>query len=194
MKALTQDQLAKVETNLDKYFELATQEDITSGIEWYKQANKIATSLAKKYNVPAETVASIISALSPRNRWSQNIKDTVSVLNAIHNNLSPDQIKVCTFNKNKIKAFLLAQGKAQITVKSPKTFNFVKNIANLDPAYVTIDVWHLRACFGKTITTTLTQAAYDQLKALTINKATNHGLKGFEYQAIIWNSVKNNFN
>ena len=28
MKALTQDQLAKVETNLDKYFELATQEDI----------------------------------------------------------------------------------------------------------------------------------------------------------------------
>jgi len=54
-------------------------------------------------------------------------------------------------------------------------------------------VWHLRACFGKTIKSTPNKIAYQQIKELTINKAKQHGLKGFEYQAIIWNSVKNNF-
>jgi hypothetical protein len=54
-------------------------------------------------------------------------------------------------------------------------------------------VWHLRACFGKTIKNVPTPTVYAQIKELTINKAKEKGLKGFEYQAIIWNSVKNNF-
>jgi len=193
MKQLTKIQLAEINSNLDKYFALATNADIDNGIAWYKQAHYICKDLSKQYNVPISIVASIVSALSPRNRWDQNIKDTITVLNAIHNNLSPDDIKVCTFHKNKRKAFLLAQRKVQITEKSLKTFNFVRNIADLDDNSVTIDVWHLRACFGRTIKTVPTKLAYQQIKELTINKAKEKGLKGFEYQAIIWNSIKNNF-
>ena len=193
MKQLTDTQLAEVNSNLDNYFALATDSDIDNGIAWYKQAHYICKDLSKQYNVPIAVVASIVSALSPRNRWDQNIKDTITVLNAIHNNLSPDDIKVCTFHKNKRKAFLLGQRKTQITDKSLKTFNFVRNIADLDDSSVTIDVWHLRACFGKTIKNTPNKIAYQQIKELTISKAKQHGLKGFEYQAIIWNSVKNNF-
>lgn len=193
MKQLTDIQLAEINSNLDNYFSLATDRDIDNGIAWYKQAHYICKDLSKQYNVPINVVASILSALSPRNRWDQNIKDTVTVLNAIHCNLSPDDIKVCTFHKNKRKAFLLGQRKTEITEASLKTFNFVKNIADLDEGYVTIDVWHLRACFGKTITNLPNKIAYQQIKELTINKAKEKGLKGFEYQAIIWNSVKNNF-
>lgn len=193
MKQLTEIQLAEINSNLDKYFALATDADIDNGIAWYEQAHYICKDLSKQYNVPISVVASIVSALSPRNRWDQNIKDTITVLNAIHNNLSPDNIKVCTFHKNKRKAFLLAQRKVQITEKSLKTFNFVRNIADLDDNSVTIDVWHLRACFGRTIKTVPTRLAYQQIKELTINKAKEKGLKGFEYQAIIWNSIKNNF-
>jgi hypothetical protein len=193
MKQLTEIQLAEINSNLDKYFALATDADIDNGIAWYEQAHYICKDLSKQYNVPISVVASIVSALSPRNRWDQNIKDTITVLNAIHNNLSPDDIKVCTFHKNKRKAFLLAQRKVQITEKSLKTFNFVRNIADLDDNSVTIDVWHLRACFGRTIKTVPTRLAYQQIKELTINKAKEKGLKGFEYQAIIWNSIKNNF-
>jgi hypothetical protein len=193
MKQLTDTQLAEVNSNLDNYFALATDSDIDNGIAWYKQAHYICKDLSKQYNVPIAVVASIVSALSPRNRWDQNIKDTITVLNAIHNNLSPDDIKVCTFHRNKHKAFLLGQRKTQITDKSLKTFNFVRNIADLDDSSVTIDVWHLRACFGKTIKNTPNKIAYQQIKELTISKAKQHGLKGFEYQAIIWNSVKNNF-
>ena len=35
--------------------------------------------------------------------------------------------------------------------------------------------------------------AYDQIRLITIAKAEAKGLKGCEYQAIIWKSVKNNF-
>lgn len=193
MRQLNDIELLEVSNRLDNYFSLATNKDIDNGIAWYKQAHYICKNLANKYNVNIETVASILSALSPRNRWHQNIKDTATVLNAIHHNLSPNDIKVCTFHKNKNKAFLIAKGKIKITDQSLKTFNFVKNIADLDENYVTVDVWHLRACFGKTISNTPGKKAYEQIKELTINKAKQYGLKGFEYQAIIWNSVKNNF-
>ena len=193
MKQLTDIQLAEINRNLDNYFALATDSDIDNGIAWYKQAHYICKDLAKQYNTKLETVASIISALSPRNKWPQNIKDTITVLDAIHRNLTPDDIKVCTFHKNKRKAFLLGKDQVSITDKSLKTFSFVNNIANLDASYVTIDVWHLRACFGRTIKTTPNRKAYDQIRRLTLAKAESKGLKGFEYQAIIWNSVKNNF-
>ena len=194
MKELTTKQLAEVNSNLDNYFALATNRDIDNGIAWYKQAHYICKDLAERYNTKLETVASIISALSPRNRWPQNIKDTKTVLDAIHSGLSPDQVKVCTFHKNKEKAFLLAKEQTSITEKSLKTFSFVNNIAKLDKASITIDVWHLRACFGTTIRSTPSRKAYDQIRLLTIEKAKQKGLNGYEYQAIIWNSVKNNFN
>jgi hypothetical protein len=193
MKELTTKQLAEVNNNLDNYFSLATDKDIDNGIAWYKQANYICKDLAKQYNTKLETVASIISALSPRNKWPQNIKDTKTVLDAIHSGLEPDQVKVCTFHKNKYKAFLLGKEQTSITDKSLKTFSFVNNIANLDNAYITIDVWHLRACFGTTIRSTPSRKAYDQIRRLTIAKAEQKGLKGYEYQAIVWNAVKNNF-
>jgi hypothetical protein len=193
MKQLTTSQLKKVNNNLDKYFDLATSEDIENGIEWYKQANHICKDFAERYNTKLEIVASIISALSPRNRWPQNIKDTKTVLDAIDAGLEPNQVKVCTFNKNKEKAFLLGKKQITITDKSLKTFSFVNNIAKLDPNYVTIDIWHLRACFNKTIKTNLSKKAYNQIRLLTIKKAKQKGLNGYEYQAIIWNSVKNNF-
>lgn len=194
MKELTTKQLAEINNNLDNYYSLATDKDIDNGIAWYKQAHYICKDLAEQYNTKLETVASIISALSPRNCWPQNIKDTKTVLNAIHSGLLPDQVKVCTFHKNKEKAFLLAKEQTSITEKSLKTFSFVNNIAKLDKASITIDVWHLRACFSKTIRSTPSRKAYNQIRLLTIEKAKQKGLNGYEYQAIIWNSVKNNFN
>jgi hypothetical protein len=193
MKELTTKQLAEVNSNLDNYFALATDRDIDNGIAWYKQAHYICKDLAKQYNTKLETVASIISALSPRNRWPQNIKDTKTVLDAIHSGFGPEDVKVCTFHKNKNKAFLLGKEQTSITDKSLKTFSFVNNIAKLDDAYITIDVWHLRACFGTTIRSTPSRKAYDQIRRLTIAKAEQKGLQGYEYQAIVWNAVKNNF-
>jgi hypothetical protein len=197
MKKQSKYELRKISKNLDYFFNLATNEEITEGKEWYKLANQFCIDTAIDYNTTPLIVASVVSALSPRNKWQQNLKDTIKVFKAIEDGKSPEDIKVCTFHKNKFKAFELAKGKIYISEESPKTFNFVRNIAHLDPTSLTIDIWHIRASlkqFKSIGNAQIGKLAYNQIKALTIKKAQKLGLKGFEYQAILWLSAQNNIN
>jgi len=195
MKKLTSYELTKISRNLDYYFNKATKEEINTGLNWYREANDICKDIATKYNTTTLIAASVISALSPRNKWEQNIKDTYKVFEAVKYGLHPVDIKCCTFHSNKFKAFNLIANNLQITEKSLKTFNFVHNIAFLSSQHITIDIHHLRACFSRMIKidkASIGKIAYKQIKNLTIKKATKLGLKGYEYQAIIWGSIRNN--
>lgn len=197
MKKLTKYQLSKISRNLDYFFNSATNLQILEGKAWYKNANRIVFKLAKKYNHDLFTVANVLSALSPRNKWEQNIKDTETVLKAVNEGKEPTQIKVCTFHSNKFKAFNIARGNLIIDKLSPKTYNFTKNIAHLDREALTVDIWHLRAClkqFKSINSAQIGKLAYQQIKSLTIKKAEKIGLKGFEYQAIIWISTQTHYN
>jgi hypothetical protein len=174
---------------------MATDEQIKNGLIWYKEAHNIIINLSKSYKIEAFKVASVMSALSPRNKWKQNILDTEKVCKAWNENLKPEDIKVCTFHSNKFKAFAILNDKVSITDKSLKTFNFVNNIAFLDPNSVTIDIWHLRASFNKIIkinSASIGRMAYSQIKKLTLKKALKIGIKAYQYQAIIWLSTQNN--
>jgi hypothetical protein len=187
MKKLEKNQLAKVSRNLEKLFNHATIEDIVNGKDWYYEAHKWCKNTTMEYDniFSPMAVASVLSALSPNNKWEQNKKDVYKVLSAVMMNWKAEDIKVCTFHSNKYKAFEIAKGNLFIDISARKTFSFVNNISELNDRYVTIDLWHLRACFGKTMTS-LGMLAYQQLEKLTINKAQKVGMKGFEYQAIIW--------
>ena len=91
----------------------------------------------------------------------------------------------------------MAKGNIFITEQSQKTYNFVRNIAHLDPSSLTIDIWHIRVClkqFKSIQNAQIGKLAYKQIKDLTIKKAQKLGLNGFEYQAILWLSVQNNIN
>ncbi len=192
MKKLNRYQLNKISLSLDKWFNIATDEEIKNGRKWYADANQIIKEIANQFNTTEIIAASVLSALSPRNKWEQNIKDTIKVFQAIKDGKSAEQIKVCTFHTNKFKAFEIAKGNKTITKDSQKTFAFVNNIAHLYNNFVTIDVWHLRACFNKTMGS-CGRLAYEQIQKLTIKKADKLGLKGYEYQAIIWESIRNKF-
>ena len=197
MKKQSKYELQKISRNLDYFFNLATPEDVKQGKRWYKEANQFCIDTAKEYNTDPLKVASVVSALSPRNRWEQNLIDAKKVFQAIQEGKEAEEIKVCTFHKNKFKAFELAKGNIFITEDSPKTYNFVRNIAHLDPTALTVDIWHIRAClkqFKSISTAQIGKVAYQQIKSLTIKKAEKLGLKGFEYQAILWLSVQNNIN
>ena len=196
MKALTKHQLRKISKNLDKYFNQATSEDIKQGKQWYKDANRICQDMARRYNTDAMTAAQVISALSPRNRWTQNIWDAYTIFDAVQDGLSPEDVKVCTFHTNKFKAFNIAKNKTKITDKSLKTYNFCQNIANLCAESLTIDIWHLRGCMDKLIkidNASIGRLAYGQIKKLTIKKAEQLGLKGYEFQAILWLTIQKNY-
>ena len=195
MKKLTKYQLSKISKNLDYFFNVATKQDIKSGLKWYKDANSKAVEISNKYDIDVYKVAQVISALSPRNKWIQNIKDADKVCEAFKIGLTPNDIKVCTFHTNKFKAFNILNNNMTITDKSLKTFNFVNNIAYLNNDFLTVDIWHLRACFNDKISiksASIGRIAYEQIKRLTIKKANKLGIKGFELQAIIWLSTQNN--
>lgn len=197
MRKQSKYELRKISKNLDYFFNLATPEQIKQGRQWYKLANEFCVNTAKEYKTTPLIVASVVSALSPRNKWQQNLIDAIKVFKAIKDGKSPEDIKVCTFHKNKFKAFELAKGNIFISEDSPKTYNFVRNIAHLDPSALTIDIWHIRAClrqFKSIGNAQIGKLAYNQIKALTIKKAEKLGLKGFEYQAILWLSAQNNIN
>jgi len=195
MKQQTQYRLNKISKNLDYFFDNASDEDIIYGKEWYKKANDICNQIASEYGTTTFVASQVISALSPRNKWEQNILDAFKVFDAIRAGLSADDIKVCTFHSNKYKAFAIANGTLEITPDSRKTYAFCRNIAHLDENYVTVDIWHLRACFNKVIkidSASIGKKAYQQIQDITLQKAKALGLTGFEYQAIIWGSIRNN--
>lgn len=194
MKTLSKYKLKVISNNLDNQFNQATDQQINDGLKWYKDANKECLNIANRYDVAPILVASVISALSPRNKWEQNVKDTYTVFEAIKYDIHPTDVKVCTFHTNKFKAFNIAVNGLYITEASPKTYSFAQNIANLSNDFVTIDIWHLRACFNDSIkinNASIGKIAYGQISDLTIRKADKLGLTGFEYQAIIWCSVRN---
>jgi hypothetical protein len=193
MKELSKYKLNKISKNLDKFFNIATDDQIKDGLKWYKEANKIVLNIATEYKIDPYKVASVLSALSPRNKWKQNISDTIKVCKAWTEGKTPEDIKVCTFHTNKFKAFAILDDKVKITDKSLKTFNFVRNIAFLDPTALTVDIWHLRACFDKIIkidNASIGRVAYRQIKKLTLAKAEKIGITGFEFQAIVWTSIR----
>ncbi len=193
MKELSKYKLNKISKNLDKFFNIATDDQVKDGLKWYQEANKIVLNIATEYKIDPYKVASVLSALSPRNKWKQNIADTIKVCKAWTEGKTPEEIKVCTFHTNKFKAFAILDDKVKITDKSLKTFNFVRNIAFLDPTALTVDIWHLRACFDKIIkidNASIGRVAYKQIKNLTLAKAEKLGITGFEFQAIVWTSIR----
>lgn len=191
LKALTKYQRSKVRANLREIFNSATEADIFGGRTWYDSAHKICLDYALEFGTTTERVAQVMSALSPNNKWERNIIDTKTVLTAVRDQVAPEDVKVCTFHSNKYKAFAIARGELSILSTSPKTFAFVRNIGALDETKVTIDLWHLRACFGVTVEGGLTLKRYRELERLTIDEAKKVGLKGYEFQAIVWEALRN---
>ena len=193
VKGLSNYQLRKIKKNLLYFYDEVKddQEILDQGQAWYLQANIWCERVAVNYGISTYKVASVLSALSPRNKWERNKKDAEAVIKTWRKGGKPEDVKVCTFTSNKIKAFNILNSVAEIEPKSLKTRAFLLNIAYLDKEAVTIDVWHLRACFDRMIVPkSLTPTIYDQIQKLTIKLAKKKGLRGYEFQAIVWGAVR----
>jgi len=190
VKGLSNYKINKIKDNLRYFYNIADQDQKERGEAWYLQANIWCETMAVKYGYPTYIVAEVLSALSPRNKWERNKKDAEAVLSAVRNNEPIESVKVCTFHNNKEKAFDIARLKTRIVHGSPKTYSFVQNIAYLHADFVTVDVWHMRACFDKMILPNLTDLRYGQIVKATKQVAKEFGLKGYEFQAIVWNVVR----
>jgi len=186
----------KVKNNLKRWFEISTETDKLNGKNWYKDAQEFCQYLSKKYGIDTYTSATVVSCLSPNNKWDRNKVDAEAVIVAHKNGIDPGSIKVCTYTNNKLKAFRCLDGE-MISETAPKTHAFAMNVGKLSSDHVTIDKWHLRACMIRPTdgvqpcVETLTAKQYRRIERVTSELSQEYGLKGYEFQAIIWVAIKN---
>ena len=186
----------KIKNRLNYWFNQATEQEIKDGKNWYKDAQEFSKYLSETYNIDSYVCASVISALSPNNKWERNKIDAETVIKAHLNGITPGSIKVCTYNANKNKAFDILNGKV-ITEKSPKTHAFAMNVGLLSSDHITVDKWHLRACLVYPndgilpCVESCTSVQYRRVEKITSQLAKENNLKGYEFQAIVWVTIKN---
>lgn len=97
------------------YFQ-ATNLENYNGQRWYADAKFAANSLAIQYNLPVHTVAGVIAALSPNNRWERNLLDAENLCKMYTMGGDLESLKVSTYNANKAKAIQILQNHAPLDI------------------------------------------------------------------------------
>lgn len=89
-----------------------------SGAKWYEAAQDAAATIATRYSVSADTVAGVIAALSPNNRWERNLRDADNLIGAYTLGGYSDalEVKTSTYGPNRIKALTILEGVAPLEV------------------------------------------------------------------------------
>ena len=181
--------------HIQALLDLATAGETVEGMTWYQRANQAAITLADRYEITEEQAAGVIAALSPRNKWERNLIDAENLIAAYVAGGAEacDDVKVCTFGKNKAKAVEIletafADGGVFMILSGPKLKEFYSCIRGLED--VCIDGHAYSIWFGDRVTLAKVPSIGKKLRAeikkdyLAVAKKNN--LKGFEVQAITW--------
>lgn len=162
----------------------ATPETIQAGLNWYKEAHRYAKQLSAKTGYPINTVAQVISALSPSVLWELNKIQAHAMISAHMKSEPLESVTVSTYDQNKTKAWNICSGTEKIQPKSPKTYAFYRNIMQ-DPEPVTIDRHILRALF-KRQPKSLTAKRYREIEQIFRTVAKALYIHPYQLQAIVW--------
>lgn len=176
------------EKNIIAMFDRATEWDVAEGMTWYAEAFRLCTILAQKYNQNVEVTAAVMAALSPRNRWSQNVKDTENVLAAAAEGLPAEDIKTGTTNLFRDRAYEIARTGKIGLLKGPKVWSFWKDIVDhRGTDRVTVDVWAYRIAAGDLkAAPKLNYTVYNDIEGQYQRAARKLGLRPLQLQAITW--------
>jgi hypothetical protein len=201
MKKIIETSDIVMSNNIESYYLASDKRLRKLGKIWYKEAQDFVMYLSKKYNVDPFRISGANAYLSINNRWERNKVDTEATVGAFASGKFTKEefmklVKVCTYNANKSKAWDVLEKGEMITAKSPKIHSFAMNVGLLSPDHITIDKWQVRASLtkakdGRTDTQTqITSVQYRRIEAITAKLAKKYKLKGYEFQAIVWLTIK----
>jgi hypothetical protein len=127
-------------------------------------------------------------ALSPRNRWDRNLRDTITVLDAAANDRGTEGLKCGTFRKNVDKAYRIAKTGDQSNLKGRKVESFLSNILDQDSSKVTVDVWAWRIAQGdiKRNPESISEKEYGEADTAYQTVAAETGESPYVVQAVTW--------
>jgi hypothetical protein len=155
----------------------ATFGQVEQASKWYMDAERVAAQVARNLDSTLEVGATVVSAFSPRERWTNNVTKAISFSLGNH---------IPGFKNNMLMANnAIAFG--YDALKGLKTNAFAKAIAG-DENAVVIDVWMLRAVGIEKKTPNQTQ--YKQLADAVAKVAFDNGMTPRATQALIWIVVR----
>lgn len=147
----------------------ATISDIVAAANWYAEAESIARDIADD----VEVGASVISAFSPRQRWSTN----VDMARRFMQGENPRTLG------NNLRMAHNALNMGFDALKGRKTNAFARAIAG-DPNAVVVDVWMMRAAGFEHDSPNVTQ--YRMVEDAVKRIAHENNLDARVAQALIW--------
>ena len=183
--------------NILGVYHLATAGDRASGSAWYNAAFRVCDMIGANYGVDVNTVAGVVAALSPRNRWSRNIADAENMvkLYVAGGADAAAGCKVCTFASGKKKALqILAENitnpdEIRAILNGPKLVEFFTCIAD-DRPDVCIDGHAYSIWVGERITLAdvppISKKLRETIKADYMAAADILGVSPSTLQAITW--------
>jgi thermostable 8-oxoguanine DNA glycosylase len=155
----------------------ATFGQVEQASKWYLDAERVAEDVARNLNTTLEIGATVVSAFSPRERWSLNVAKAIK--------FSLGEPVVALGNNIRMANAALTMG--YDALKGQKTNAFARAIAG-DENAVVIDVWMLRALGIEKKTPT--QSQYKEMAKAVTEVAKQHGMTPRSMQALIWIVVR----
>lgn len=185
--------------NILKVYRRATTDDVTSGVEWYDRAKRMAEWIAQEVDLPVNTVIGVMAALSPNNRWERNCKDTDTMCRAFVAGDCLSDFKVSCYNTMKAKAWSILVDELSddddilTRLNGQKIRSFYSNIRGLDE--VTIDGHALNIALGvrqglTTDATNMGKRQYKEMQLAYVKAAKRVNIKPHVLQAITWTTWK----
>jgi len=159
----------------------ATFGQVEQASKWYVDAERIAEKVAQNLGTTLEVGATVVSAFSPRERWSVNVARAIA--------WSLGQEVTCLKNNLVMANNALTLGFGAL--KGMKTNAFAKAIAG-DEQAVVIDVWMLRAVGIEKKTPN--QSGYNELAMAVKTVAFEFGMTPRAMQALIWIVIRGSAN
>jgi len=171
---------------IDKIMDNASTQNRYDGKIWYTRLNRFCRDLGEKYNQPTWKVTAIMSALSPRTSFQNNIYDTEQLLKHGEN----AKLKSPLFRK---KALDIYNASCYNDVKpmfkektGRKTLSFWENLM-LVGNRATIDI-HMTRHLG--IEGSLTDKKYREAEKAIQDYAKQINITAYNLQAILWVTVR----
>ena len=176
MTMYTTDSIRAMRDTLQDMYQGTTDAQRQAGRTWYERALAVCAALGDRHGIDTVNVIYATSALSPQQRWEQNVK-LISSLCATGS--------AATFHKFVRKARRCLNGELDVLNPDtgPKTYFFARSICG-DLDAVCIDRWILRAVGHVNPWTSRHQ--YASIATAITAAAELVGESPRDFQAIIW--------
>jgi hypothetical protein len=159
------------------YVQDASPGQIEQAAKWYLDAERVAEKVAENLDTSLEVGASVVSAFSPRERWTSNVAKAIA--------FSLGEKVVGLSNNLKMAQMSLSLGFEAL--RGRKTNAFARAIAG-DENAVVVDVWMMRASGIGIDNPNKTQ--YTDISNAITEVASEFGLTPRTTQALIWIMVR----